>query len=47
MRARGGNMTFAAGLAIGLFAGTVIGFVILSLMVISRMSGEREERMRD
>jgi hypothetical protein len=47
LRARGGNMTFAAGLAIGLFVGTFTGIVIISLMVMSRVSGEREERMRD
>jgi hypothetical protein len=43
--ARGGNMSFAAGLAIGLLIGVFTGVVVLSLMIISRQSEEREERM--
>ncbi len=40
-------MSFAAGLAIGLFVGAFTGILILSLMVISRQSAEREERMTE
>ena len=42
---RGGSMTFVAGLAIGLFIGAFTGVVVLSLMIISRQSEEREQRM--
>jgi hypothetical protein len=47
MRAQGDSMAFTAGLVVGLIVGTFTGIVILSLMVISRQSQEREERMRD
>lgn len=40
-------MAFTTGLIIGLFAGAFVGVVILSLMVISRRSGEREEHMKE
>jgi hypothetical protein len=43
--ARGGSMSFAAGLAIGLLIGAFTGVVVVSLMIISRQSEEREERM--
>ncbi|MCL4506685.1 MAG: hypothetical protein M1434_08500 [Chloroflexi bacterium] len=39
-------MTFAAGIVIGLFFGVVLGFVFLSMMIISRQSGIREEQQR-
>ncbi len=39
-------MTFAAGILIGLFFGAVLGFVFLSLMIVSRQSEVREDQQK-
>jgi hypothetical protein len=40
-------MSFATGLIIGLVAGGLLGVMLLALMVMSRRSDERIERMNE
>jgi hypothetical protein len=41
------TMSFATGLIIGLVAGGLLGVMLLALMVMSRRSDERIERMNE